>query len=186
MTPSGGRAPEAGLSLVEVLVALALFAVVSIAGLTLLNTVLRVNSGTEGRLERLAEIDRALLVLRRDLAQLAPGQVALAPAQFTFVRADADALQRQSLRVEEGTLLRGLRADDGPPVDQNLLRGVESARWRLLDVGRTWRDAWPISGQDDDGALPLAAELTLRIMQAEQGEADTLVRVFVLPEASRQ
>ena len=71
------RAGDAGLSLIEVLVSLAIFAVIGVAGLTVLDTVARTGENTEGRLERLADIDRAFLVIRRDLAQIAPIDVTL-------------------------------------------------------------------------------------------------------------
>ena len=68
MTPARAAPPgDAGFTLVEMLVALALFAAIGLAGFTVLDTVVRVRGGTEGRLERLGEIDRALALLTLDL-----------------------------------------------------------------------------------------------------------------------
>ena len=53
MTQQVHRDTEAGLTLVEVLVALALFSLIGLAGFTMLDNILRVQSGTQGRLERL-------------------------------------------------------------------------------------------------------------------------------------
>ena len=50
------RDPTAGFSLVEVLVALAIFALIGVAGFSMLDQVLRTQRLTEGRLERLAEL----------------------------------------------------------------------------------------------------------------------------------
>ncbi|MCE0507392.1 type II secretion system protein GspJ, partial [Roseivivax sp. GX 12232] len=139
--------------------------------------------------ERLVEIDRTLLVLRRDLAQLAPGAVTLGPEVFSFLRAEGEGLARQDLRLEAGRLLRVLRAEEGGSVDQRLLGGVAGARWRLLDRGGRWRDSWPPAGQSEaeaPGAPPVAAELTLRLDAPGQAEAADLVRLFALPGAAQR
>jgi len=62
MTPI--RDQEAGVTLIEMLVALSLFALVGIASFTTLDTILRVRERTDGRLEHLAQLDRAFADLR--------------------------------------------------------------------------------------------------------------------------
>ena len=69
MTQQVHRDTEAGLTLIEVLVALALFSLIGLAGFTMLDNILRVQSGTQGRLERLGQIDRALVIFSRDLQE---------------------------------------------------------------------------------------------------------------------
>ena len=71
------RDQEAGVTLIEMLVALSLFALVGIASFTTLDTILRVRERTDGRLEHLAQLDRALLVFGRDIVQADPGTVTL-------------------------------------------------------------------------------------------------------------
>ena len=52
------------------LIALGLFALIGVAGFTLLNSVLRTQDATDTRLGRMAEIQRAMLVVSSDLDQI--------------------------------------------------------------------------------------------------------------------
>src|SRR5690348_16195565 len=61
-----------GFTLVELLVALTIFALLSAAGVTLLSFSVRAQASSDERLERLAEIRRAGALLTSDLAQAAP------------------------------------------------------------------------------------------------------------------
>ncbi|QFT61981.1 type II secretion system protein GspJ [Roseivivax sp. THAF30] len=186
MTPPRLRLGDAGLTLVEVLVALALFALVSVAGLTMLDTVIRVNDRTASRLERLAEIDRALLVLRRDLAQMAPGPVTLNEAGLAFSRSFEAGPARIAVRLADGALMRDLPAASGTAASQQrLLTGVTEARWRILSTSRTWYQEWPADAASE-GALPVAAEVTLDLLEKEPGTGGSLLRLFILPEAARR
>ena len=98
--------PDAGMTLIEMLVALAILSVIGVAGLTMLDTTLNVQRRTEGRLDRIEEIDRALTVLRRDLATAAPGFAVLDEGGLTFLRATTDAPLSLRIALEEGTLTR--------------------------------------------------------------------------------
>jgi general secretion pathway protein J len=69
------RDSAAGLTLVEMLVARVLFAMVGIASFTTLDTIIRVRDRTEGRLEQLAQIDCALQLFSRDLTQSVRGGI---------------------------------------------------------------------------------------------------------------
>ncbi|SLN13206.1 Type II secretion system protein J precursor [Roseivivax jejudonensis] len=185
MTPPRARPGDAGLTLVEVLVALALFALVSVAGLTMLDTVLRVNDGTGTRLERLAEIDRAFLVLRRDLAQMAPGPVTLDAQGLAFPRAFGAGPAEMRVRHTDGTLVREVPAAAGAQSSQRLLAGVAGARWRLLGPAQVWHESWPVDAVPE-GAPPRAAEVTLDLERGESGTGGTLTRLFALPETARR
>ena len=76
----GGRDREAGVTLTEVLVALVLFALIGGAGLAVLDQVLRVQARTDGRLERLAEVQRAMHLLTLDFMQATGGSLGSATA----------------------------------------------------------------------------------------------------------
>lgn len=169
---------DAGMTLVEMLVALAILSVIGVAGLTMLDTTLTVQRRTEGRLDRVTEIDRALTVLRRDLATAAPGFTALNETGLSFLRAAEGAPLSLRIAVDDGRLTRVLRRNspDASATPQHLLTGVREARWRLLDGRRRWQTAWP-----EAEAAPRAAELTLRLDLPEQNTVAELTRLFPMP-----
>jgi general secretion pathway protein J len=166
------------------LVAMSIFAVIGIAGLGILDTVLRTNDRTEGRLERLAEIDRALLILRRDLAQLDAAPVTLTDDTLSFQRAGADRPVGIRFALDQnGTLTRNLADTTGEPVAQTLLTEVSTADWRLMDGARRWQDNWP---PGDDPAVPIAAELTLTLRLPMVSDPVSVTRLIALPEGARR
>ncbi len=173
------RQGEAGVTLVEVLVSLAIFAVIGVAGLTVLDTVARTGDRIEGRLERLAEIDRAFLILKRDLAQVADGETRLSEDGLSFRRMTGAGPVRIQYRQEGVTLVRAVQSHGGAPVEQALLPDVTQSRWRALDADGRWRDTLVPEGADPVRAA--AAELTLQIMRDADRPAQTVTRVFVLP-----
>lgn len=174
------RTHDAGLSLIEVLVSLAIFAVIGVAGLTVLSTVARTGEQTEGRLERLAEVDRAFLVIRRDLAQSMGGDVKLVDNVLSFARASEDQSLNITYLTEEDTLLRKIQGVAATPVDQHLLFGTAAAQWRLLDGARRWHDQWPPIGSDGP-VRPTAAELQIGIWRAGAERPTSVTRLMLLP-----
>ena len=141
------RAPQAGVTLVEVLVALVIFALIGAAGFTVLDQVARVERLTEGRLARLEAAQRTLRVIAVDFGQ--------AQAQSLVVEGAAVGLQRSggtgfpgpvSIRygVTEAGLTRVLAGRGGAEVSrQILLAGVGTAQWRFLDGNGVWQTEWP-------------------------------------------
>lgn len=174
------RTGDAGLSLIEVLVSLAIFAVIGVAGLAILNTVARTGERTEGRLERLAEIDRAFLIIRRDLAQIAPSEITLDGDVLVFRRANADGQVALAFRIEDTTLTRHVGDTGSGPVDQHLLSQTTAAQWRLLDGSQDWHTLWPPADGSTTGR-PLAAELTLKLRRNDADMPEVVTRLFPLP-----
>lgn len=64
---SGDRAPQAGVTLIEMLVAIAISALIGLAGFALLESMTRTEAGTAGRLDRLALQDRAFQLFTLDV-----------------------------------------------------------------------------------------------------------------------
>lgn len=174
------RTGDAGLSLVEVLVSLAIFAVIGVAGLAILNTVARTGERTEGRLERLAEIDRAFLIIRRDLAQIAPSEITLDGDMLVFRRVNADGRVALAFRIEDTTLTRRIGDAGSGSVDQELLSRTTSAQWRLLNGSQDWHTLWPPTDGSATGR-PLAAELTLELRRTDADMPEVVTRLFPLP-----
>ncbi|UWQ23166.1 type II secretion system protein GspJ [Jannaschia sp. W003] len=173
MTPARVAPPgDAGFTLVEMLVALALFAAIGLAGFTVLDTVVRVRGGTEGRLERLGEIDRALALLTLDLTEA--GALVLEDGALRMARGGGGTI---AWSASDGALLRGIEGGDGAPLVQRVLDEVDAVRWRLLDRGGAWHDAWPPEPAPDGEPLPAlrGAEAVLELSSG--GEVPRLVEL---------
>ncbi len=68
---NNNRARQLGFTLLEVLVAISIFSVVSLAGFTIFDTVLRGEESSKVRSERQNELQRAFLLMERDFLQIA-------------------------------------------------------------------------------------------------------------------
>ena len=168
-----------GFSLVEMLIALSIFGMLTAAGVTLLGVTARTQQTSDRLLAELGEMRRVGALLNADLAQAVPrlhrgddgrpqrafnGGTGGAPMLLVFVRAgwdggDGPALQRVAYRLREGRLERlGYAHVDGAPaaVAVPILDGVTALRLRYRDEEGEWRDRWNPS---DPTILPEAIEL---------------------------
>lgn len=176
-----GRDPEAGFTLVEVMIALLIFGMIAAAGVAILSFSVRAQAATAARLDDVSAVNRTLALIAGDLGQavdrpardeggqMLPAFTGTADGQLRFVRtgwANIDAAPRASAqkvayRVDGGTLQRiAYPMIDGatplPPVA--LLDHVAGlgARYRLRGA---WSDRWDGT---QGAALPQAAELVIR------------------------
>ena len=166
---------EQGFTLLELIISLGLFALIAVAGLTLLDSVLGVQGRTERRLDRLADYQRAMFVIAGDLDQIARGDVAGTGERIAFTRAAPGVggpPVQVEYRVERGTLIRALGRREQP-----LLTDVSQVRWRFFDQG--WQAQWPPS-QDMAGSWPRGVEVAFAA-GGERVATGTLRRVIALP-----
>ena len=200
MTP--GRTSEAGFTLVELLVALAIFALMSVAGVTLLRSATDTQLAVKDRLEVLSRGNRLYNALEGDLAQAVKRPVrdlagqavpafiqsdpAVAGSLFGFVRAGWSnfdespraGLQRISYTLDGGALKRVSwpMLDGAPPNDAaSLVENVSSTKVRFRDNKGEWRDDWTATDAD---ALPRAVELRLTV----QGQPEQRMLFLVGPQ----
>lgn len=170
-------AGEGGFTLIELMISLGLFALIAVAGVTLVDGILSVQGRTEKRLDRIAEVQRAMFVVDSDFDQLAAGPLTGDANGVSFARA-APGFGGPAIGVRYG-LSGGVfaRIVDGRP--QRVLGGVQGARWRYFDGG--WLDAWPPDEERAD-RWPRAVAVELAV-SAPSGMAGTVRRVVTLPIA---
>ena len=195
------RAPVNGFTLVEMLIALAIFGMLTAAGVALLGVTARTQETSERVLADVAEMRRVGALLSADLAQVAPRlwrdgegrpQRAFAgagggdsSALLVFVRhgwdnGDGGTIQRVAYRLREGRLERlSFRSVDGggDAVGVTVLDGVTALRLRYRDEDGAWLDRWAPS---DPTRLPQAVELVTS--SAAQG---TVMQAFLIGAGRR-
>lgn len=172
-----------GFTLVEMLVALAIFAMISAAGVGLLQSASNTQLAVKDRLEDLSGNARAIALLEADLAQAIVRPVrdrgVSLPAfaaqgnekqgqLFSVTRtggSNLDNAARPNLRrvtyaLQGGKLLRSqaVMPDGGAKQDAILLEEIASSTLRFRDQEGNWRTDW---SAEDPAALPRALELLL-------------------------
>ena len=168
-----------GFTLVEMMIALAIFGMLTAAGVALLGVTARTQEVSDRLLDQVGELRRSGSLLAADLAQAAPrryrdrdgrtqrafaGGGGDAPMLLAFVRhgwdaGDGGTVQRVGYRLRDGRLERlSFRHVDGggPAVAVAVLDGVTALRLRYRDDEGAWLDRWAPS---DGVRLPAAVEL---------------------------
>lgn len=190
-----------GFTLIEVLVALVIFAIVSLLGFRGLSAMIGAEAHLSSEAKRWQQIDRFLVEFDNDFRYAAPrgGRDAggllhkafeAVPAPrgqdegnlllTRFAPADdlaGSGMQRVAYRFEPSrvVLLVWPALDAAPrtrPQRLPLLEGVRTASARYLDASGRWIDTWPAANRIDE-AQPRAVELTLDL----EG-IGTVTRVF--------
>lgn len=179
------RNGQAGVTLVETLVAMALFALIGMAGFAVVDSVLRVQSRSDTRLEALTAIQRAMLVVTLDIEQSAGGPLVHANGTLSLARAVAgseDVTVRYSL-TEDGFTRRVVDIFGTPRAEQRLLEDATALTWRFYTPVGGWIDIWP--PEDGGPDLPLAIEAVLHLGPDGRGYGGDLRRVALLPAAAQ-
>jgi general secretion pathway protein J len=171
------RKIDAGVTLIEVLVSLALFALIAGAGFSVLDQVLRAQSLTEVRLARLTEMQRMMHLVLRDFSESLPGSVQGDDAGVSASRTAAGQGQvTVTYALNAGTLSRTVSLGQNDGVDQLLLSDVATLRWQFLDGRGQWQDRWP-SPETPQTADLRAVALTVSLLPPGQGELHRLIAV---------
>lgn len=186
---------QRGLTLIELMVALAIFAVLGVLSYRALAEVSTSRTRLEEGFERWRSIGRAMQRIDTDLLQLvapatssSPTTSAQASPPLLLTRAASGGAELQLLRLDEARGVRrvGYRLVDGrldwlrwsgrdafgEPAVEPLLDKVRDVRWRFLSGGNRV-DAWPPG--ERRGALPEAV-----ILELELADHGTLTRFIAL------
>ncbi len=196
---------QSGFTLIEVLVAMAIFGVLSaLAYMTLGQTLSNSDMLTE-RMDRLQSIQRTMSYLSTELIQVAPRSIRadLGQAQPALVSNFGDEFslqlthngwpnsagvprstqQRTAYRIEDDELIRYHwnvldRTVNNVPVATVLLEGIESLTFRFLQPNGDWVDQWPpvsVQAAPNSTMLPRAVAIVLTL--PDEGELTRIVEV---------
>lgn len=175
---------QSGFTLLELVIAMAIFALLGLASWGLFDGVVRAQQGTTAHEREFRRLQRAVAMIERDLLQSTEAPVVLQPTGLQLQRShwrnplDQPRSERQTLtyRLDNGVLWRESQGEGTPILQrQKLLDDVRDVSWRLFDRHSGWRNEWP-SGRDANA--PLAVEL-----QLSAGRFEAIRRVLLLPGA---
>ena len=195
-----------GFTLIEVLVALAVFGVLSVMAYMALGQTLSNADMLGERMERLEAIQRAVRFLDSDLMQAAPRPVrgllgdGYEPAiRSSFASEYAlevthggwtnpaglprGTLQRSAYRIEDGELIRYHwrvldRTINNEPIETVLLDGVESIVFRYLTSDGEGSEQWPPANVPGPGGFRLRPRgVEIVLTLTDEGEIRRLVEV---------
>jgi general secretion pathway protein J len=178
----------AGFTLLELLVALAIFAIMSVIAYGGLRTVLETRDRAAASADHLAELQLAFTMIGRDIEQavdrpirdeFGDAEPAMEGTEETleFTRGgwrnpaglQRSELQRVAYVLEGEELLRRTwpvldRTQSSAPRSTLLLAGVQEFSLRYLDRSREWQDLWPMgpaTAPGADGTLPIGIEISI-------------------------
>jgi general secretion pathway protein J len=182
-----------GFTLIELLVAITIFAVISSIVYGTLSNILLLDQGARKKLRSLADLQRVMTLIERDLLQLAPrtvinefGEQAGAfqlrerpSLELEFTRGGyqnpgqllRSTLKRVSYSVKDEALIRKTWAvldrasQTQPEHEEVLIEGVTEMTISAWD--KEWQTAWPAKkeGQPVDAKLPGAVKIELQLEQ---------------------
>lgn len=203
MSPSK-PAHSSGFTLIEVLIAMAIFAILAALSYAGLQSVIDSKTSTEAELNRLAQLQLSMHNITGDLEQIAPrdGHDALGGVLYNVTNQSADSLieltrrgwrnfanqprstlQRVAYRLDEDKLVRIYwlhvdRADDEQKVEKVLMENISELSFRFLNAKNEWKDNWPSADrlvQSGGNDLPKAIEVNIEL--GDWGEITRMVQV---------
>jgi len=165
---------EGGFTLLEILIAIAIFTVVGAMAMGGYNELSGQSATVEANMDRVRAVQTAVMRISQDLAELEPRPVREPVGDGTQGALKSDGrsldlvsltrsgwtnsaglqratLQRVNYRLENGTLYRDQwavldRTLATEPTSLPLLDKVKAVSLRYMDPSRSWREAWPGSG----------------------------------------
>ncbi|AYC33512.1 type II secretion system protein GspJ [Pseudomonas cavernae] len=200
-----------GFTLLELLIAIAIFALLGLGTYRMLHSVLRTDTATREQEQQLRELIRGMAAFERDLLQVVArpvrepygdprpaliGEGGDSPAlEFTRtgwrnpVGTPRSRLQRVRWQLSGEQWLRRYwlvldQAQDSQPQVQQALNGVTRFSLRYLDHEGQWSDAWPPGETSSDEGLqqlPKAVEMVI-----EHRRYGQLRRLLRLPDSAKK
>ena len=196
---------QIGFTLIEVLIAIAIFAILSVLAYGGLSSVIESKQQTEDALTRLRQLQLTMTKLQRDIEQvsareakdefggsllkLSSGQDSELLIQFTRngwrnpAELTRSHLQRVAYKLDEDKLIRMTwpyvdRAQDAQAIETLLIDNISEIKFKFYD-SESWSDNWPKQSAfaaDEEHDLPRAVEVTIKM-----GDWGEIVRLFRVP-----
>ena len=197
---------EAGLTLIEILVAMAVFAVLSAVAYGTLSQIITSSEVLSSRMDRIQAIQRTMRVISQDFLQLAPRPIRgeLGDGFGAALRADFQSgytieltrggwsnpmtlprgtQQRAAYRLEDDLLVRY----HWPVLDRtvsnianatNLLDDVDSIAFLFLQDNGDWTEQWPPVGRQGPAGLRLRPRAVQVVLTLpDEGELTRIIEV---------
>ena len=194
-----------GFTLIEILVAMAVFAILSALAYGTLSQTLNGAEILSSRMDRLQAVRRTMQIVSRDFLQLAPrpvrdelgdGYVAALSTDFGSgfavqltrggwanpMAIPRGTQQRAAYRLEDGELIRYHwnvldHTLSNEVIEVVLLDGVEAVSFLFMQANGDWTEEWPPVGQGGGGlrTRPRAVQIVLDL--EEEGELRRVIEV---------
>ncbi len=198
--------PELGFTLIEILVAMAIFAVLSALAYGTLSQIITSSEVLSERMERIQAIQRTMRLISQDFLQLSPRPVRdeLGDGFGPALRSDFQSgytieltrggwnnpmtmprgtLQRAAYRLEEDELIRYHwrvldRTFSNEVIAVSLLDDVESIAFLFMQENGEWTEQWPPQGLQGPLGLRLRPRAVQIVMTlVDEGELTRIVEV---------
>ena len=200
-----------GFTLIEILVAVAIFGLLSVGAYTVLDAGMRSRAQTESRLSRLEALQRTIQVIEKDLRMISlrlvrdefgdklpllKGQSEESGQQafLEFTRADwrnpaglpRSNLQHVIYRFDQGKLerLHSIfldQASNSPKIVRTLLEDVNAFSLEFLNEQNQWNNSWSMLGFSD-GKFLLPKAIRIKIEIEPFGEIERLIVIAIKAE----
>lgn len=182
---------EQGFTLLELLVALSIFSILSVMAYGGLQTVISTKNSTQQAADRIAEVQLAMTRISSDLRQALPRKIRSEHGDFLHAMQSSQNsdeamawtrggyrnpaqlkrsnIQRVGYKLKEKNLVRITwpvldRAQDTESMETEILTKLESIEWRFLNDVDEWLSTWPEEGEKAEfNPLPKAVELTFEL-----------------------
>lgn len=179
---------QRGFTLMELLIAITIFAIIGLASYHVLNTVSDTQQAMDERSSSLRQLQKAAVIIKKDFLQIQNRSIrseygdtlpsltttGFYPIELSHIGWRNPAglarseVQRVAYEIKDHQLIRYYwnvldRAQDSKPFTQILLNGVDEIKFRFLDVKKQWHDNWPLSTNVNDEEQKKIAALPIAI-----------------------
>ena len=186
-----------GFTLIEVLIALSIFALIGLTAHHVLTTISSANERVDEYASNLARLQKASLIMKRDFLQITDRGIqseyaekmpalttrGIYKIEFSHVGwrnplgLPRSETQRVAYDVKDGKLIRYYwsvldRAQDTKPQMQEILDGVEEISFVFTDNKKQSRNEWPalLVNKNEKAPLPLPVVIELTFKMKKDGE----------------